>query len=572
VSRHPRDVRSVPVEAVLRAGISRYTDQVGRLWCALAEHFVRLGEFEKARDVYEEAVSTLATVRDFATVFDAYVQFEEALLTARLELKPDAAVARDGDGDVKDVSLAGSVMSASDLDDLSVLHIDEIDDVELRIARLELLMDRRPVLLSSVMLRQNPHNVHEWHNRAKIFRASGLPAKVIATYAEAVRTVDPAKAVGRLPSLWGAFARFYEEHGEVENARAVFKQASEASFRTPDDLASVRCEWAEMELRHKDFEAARRLMLETTSAPRRVGGTAESISVGDIAREKMHLNARAWGLYLDLEESLGTIDSVKAAYARAFSLKVATPAMALSFARYCEEKGYFEESFRAYELGVQLFPWPHVREIWHAYLQKFVARYGGSKLERARDLFEQAVAGAPASDAASLYGAYADLEERFGLVRHAMSIYDRATRAVDDASRFDTFLTYIRKAEEYFGAPRTREIYARAIESLPDAQVVDMCLRFADLETKLGELDRARSLFIHAANFSDPKKAVAFWSRWQTWETTHGNEESFLDHLRLKRSLATQFTTAFSGVVDMLEAAGYDENGKKTGEKRPRAE
>ena len=49
-------------------------------------------------------------------------------------------------------------------------------------------MERRPVLLSSVMLRQNPHNVHEWHKRVKLF--SGQPHKQILTYTEAVTTVD----------------------------------------------------------------------------------------------------------------------------------------------------------------------------------------------------------------------------------------------------------------------------------------------------------------------------------------------------------------------------------------------
>jgi hypothetical protein len=40
--------------------------------------------------------------------------------------------------------------------------------------------------------------------------------------------------------------------------------------------------------------------------------------------------------------------------------------------------------------------YPHVNDIWVAYLKQFVARYGGTKLERARDLFESAVADAPA--------------------------------------------------------------------------------------------------------------------------------------------------------------------------------
>ena len=49
-------------------------------------------------------------------------------------------------------------------------------------------MERRPELLSSVMLRQNPHNVHEWHKRVKLF--AGNANKQILTFTEAVTTVD----------------------------------------------------------------------------------------------------------------------------------------------------------------------------------------------------------------------------------------------------------------------------------------------------------------------------------------------------------------------------------------------
>jgi hypothetical protein len=46
-------------------------------------------------------------------------------------------------------------------------------------------MNRRPELLSSVILRQNPHNVAEWHKRVRLFE--GKPTKQILTYTEAVR-------------------------------------------------------------------------------------------------------------------------------------------------------------------------------------------------------------------------------------------------------------------------------------------------------------------------------------------------------------------------------------------------
>lgn len=56
-----------------------------------------------------------------------------------------------------------------------------------------------------------------------------------------------------------------------------------------------------------------------------------------------------------------------------------------------QEHKYFEDAFKVYERGVQIFKYPHVKDIWVTYLSKFVKRYGRTKLERARELFEHAV-------------------------------------------------------------------------------------------------------------------------------------------------------------------------------------
>jgi hypothetical protein len=49
-------------------------------------------------------------------------------------------------------------------------------------------------------------------------------------------------------------------------------------------------------------------------------------------------------------------------------------------------------------------------------------RYGGSKLERARDLFETALKDAPPEKCKPLFLEYAALEEQHGLARHAMEV------------------------------------------------------------------------------------------------------------------------------------------------------
>lgn len=183
--------------------------QVGRLWTALADYYIRLGHFERARDVYEEGLHSVVTVRDFSLIFDALVQFEESLVSAKMEQL--------GDGDDEPPPVEG--------DGADFLLQDDSNDVDLRLSRLEWLMERRAELLSSVMLRQNPHNVAEWHKRVHLFE--GDARRQVLTYTEAVRSVDPAVATGKLHSLWCAFAHFYEKHGDLANARVVFQKATQ---------------------------------------------------------------------------------------------------------------------------------------------------------------------------------------------------------------------------------------------------------------------------------------------------------------------------------------------------------
>lgn len=68
ISKNPDKVRSLNVDAIIRGGLRRYTDQLGHLWNSLADYYVRSGLFERARDIYEEAIQTVTTVRDFTQV------------------------------------------------------------------------------------------------------------------------------------------------------------------------------------------------------------------------------------------------------------------------------------------------------------------------------------------------------------------------------------------------------------------------------------------------------------------------------------------------------------------------
>ncbi|KAI4466200.1 pre-mrna splicing factor [Holotrichia oblita] len=176
ISQNPDSVHSLNVDAIIRL-------------------------FDRARDIYEEAIQTVTTVRDFTQIFDAYAQFEELSLSKRME-----EIAK--------------LATPTEEDDI---------DLELRLARFENLMERRLLLLNSVLLRQNPHNVQEWHKRVKLYE--GKPHDIINTYTEAVQTVDPKSAVGKLHTLWVEFAKFYENNGQVDDARLIFEKSYSSTIR-----------------------------------------------------------------------------------------------------------------------------------------------------------------------------------------------------------------------------------------------------------------------------------------------------------------------------------------------------
>lgn len=50
-----------------------------------------------------------------------------------------------------------------------------------------------------------------------------------------------------------------------------------------------------------------------------------------------------------------------------------------------------------------------------------------------------------------------------------------------------------------------RQIYEKAIEELDVDGSRQMCMRYAELETKLGEIDRARAIYVHCSQKCDPR-------------------------------------------------------------------
>ncbi|KAJ5713300.1 uncharacterized protein N7483_010481 [Penicillium malachiteum] len=525
----------IDVDAILRSGIDRFADQRGKLWAGLATYWITKGNFEKARDVFEEGIITVMTVRDFTLIFDSYVEFEESIIGTLME----AAAVR---------SEKGKLDEEADF------------DLDLRMLRFEQLMDRRPFLVNDVLLRQNPNNVIEWEKRVGLWGDNKQEA--VNTYTAAIAAINPKKAHGKFSELWINYAKFYENGGELATARVIFEKAVKVPFKSVAELAETWCEWAEMELRAENFDQAVGIMAKATQAPKK--STVDYFDETLSPQQRIHKSWKLWSFYVDLVESVSSIDETRKVYERIFELRIATPQTVVNFANLLEENDYFEDSFKIYERGLDLFSYPVAFELWNLYLTKAVDRKIG--IERLRDLFEQALDGCPPKFAKPLYLMYGNLEEERGLARHAMRIYERATRAVSDEDRFEMFEFYITKSASNFGLTSTRPIYERAIAALPDQEAKEMCLKFAEMERRLGEIDRARAIYGHASQFCDPRTNAPFWQKWEAFEVQHGNEDTFKEMLRIKRSVQAQYNTDVNFIASQAIARSQQKQGEEEGQ------
>jgi pre-mRNA-splicing factor SYF1 len=505
----------IDVEGTIRDALTRFPDEAGRLWNYLAEYYIRSGKFDEASSVYEEAMNSVIFVRDFTLVFDSLIKIEESIVTAKMKFLEEAegdAVEEEGDGLVEEEKT------------------EHMNDINMRLSKIENYMEKRPLLLNNVLIRQNPNNVAQWKKRFRLLSNNQENLQVaILAFAEAVKTIDPSHAVGKFSQIWIQWSRFYEKHGDIVNAKDVFVQAITIPFKSVDELAEIYCAWIEFEIRKKNYDEALQIVRSALEKTR--------TNKSSLLYDRLQKNIRLWNLYLDLEESLSSIEVVRSAYEKVYEIKIITVSMVLNYASYLENRHYYEDAFKVYERSVSLFEFPAVKIIWLIYLDKFAERYGSSKLIRLEDLFEEVLRVVPLDDSVEFFMKYINFEEKYGSPKNVLKIFERACKILPDQFKLSMYRLYIKKVEEYYGAIHTRKVYTEALKLLNDENARQLCIEYFKLERNLGEIDRARAILQYGSQFADPKRFPEFWSNWRLFEQQYGNEDTFKDMLRIQRSV-----------------------------------
>lgn len=532
VTSHPNDVNGiVPWESMIQAQLQQHKDSrnkkkepdqkshlipQGVLWTSWATALVRQGLWDQARTIYAQGLEEVSTVRDFGIVYQAYLALEEGLVEAAVN-------------DMDNEEEMAEPESQEDDDDWDLLLSQQHDlsNVEMAIARAEHLTARRPLLLNAVLLRQEPNHVAEWLNRANLLEGTAA----VATLQKALETIRPAyRAVhGKPHEIVCKLASLYEQQSFEQAHDFLHGVCVEESYpfgKKRDDLAACWAAWVDLQVRYERWDDALGLARQAVSQIRH--------------------SLLLWNLLLDLEEALGTLATTKDAYNQTLQTKVATVAHVLQFAEFLLDNDYFEESFTVYERGAEMFAFPHggAKLIWMAYLEAFANRYKGSKVERSRDLFQRCLSDCPAEEAVPFYLLWGAFEEKHGLTRRALGVYREMTRKLtDEQELLVAYQLYIAKTAQYLGLTATRAIYEQATQQCKDHAAAQLCMDFANMEANLLEYDRARGIYAFGAPMANPLKLPEFYKCWNDFEIAHGNEETFREMLRIKRSVEASFST-----------------------------
>jgi pre-mRNA-splicing factor SYF1 len=218
----------------------------------------------------------------------------------------------------------------------------------------------------------------------------------------------------------------------------------------------------------------------------------------------------------------------------------------------------FEESFRTSERAIEMFGWPHKYEIWIQFLQAVVSRFKHTKVERVRDLFAKCIQRLPMPSSDSSKGQIQDqgklffvmcakFEEEYGMISGCLDILRQAVTFLEQpALKFDVFNLLLAKTLTFKGIMETRKEFEQVFEFMTGPHLIQLGLRFAKLERKLGETERCRAIYEHLSQFVNPYSQTAankiFWNVWDKFELHHGDKDSYTDFVRVKKTVELRYS------------------------------
>uniref|UniRef100_A0A8C9GMN6 Pre-mRNA-splicing factor SYF1-like n=1 Tax=Piliocolobus tephrosceles TaxID=591936 RepID=A0A8C9GMN6_9PRIM len=436
--------------------------------------------------------------------------------------------------------------------------------------KINYLLDERKIYIADIKLKNNKKNVYIWLSKIDAIENK---FEKIHFYNKCLKYFKNNEYIGRLSDIYISYAYYCYNNNEYEEAVKIFYNAiKEKSCKSINEVANIFCSWIELELLQKNYKEALNVARSSIDMKKwnersrdkmhRMLGNSSNNNMAVILHDQsnnkniynnMFINfnllksIKLVSLVLDMEMNYGTIETTINIFDLLYHSKSITVKMVLTLSNYLYEHKYFNESFKVYEKAISIFHYPYVYPIYVTYINKYIERYKDKNIPYVRELFNQAIYGIdnqtyiPKKFAKSIFLMYANFEEKYGFLKKSLTIYKEAIPFLEQTDQIKFYKIFISKVSKAYGIHKSREAFEEAIQTLNDDDAREMCLLYIDMEYKLNEYDRVRSLYVYTAQFTNPLSHSTFYQNWREFEVVHGNEHTFREMIRIKRSVMNIF-------------------------------
>ncbi len=538
-----KNEKYIDVDKLIRHGIKKYTDEIGNLWVTLGNYYIKIGLIDKAREIFEEALEKVLTVRDFSLVFNSYLSFEQNLMKQNIfnnidEEENDEMNVEDNnkeinkddntileDFEMKELENAFNELNIKGINDINKKEKKEknknndkdLDKGKFNIIRVNNLLQRRPFLLNSTILRRNPNNCNEWLKRIDLIKEKKVINQIKNMYEEALNTIKINEAYGKLSEIYISYAHFYEEINDIKKANEIFYKGCNLNFKKTDENVSMWCLWVEMNIRQKRYKDAYKII--------------KFICTNNINKYyRYNKNLKLWSLYVDLETNLGTNNEKQVIYIynKMIEYKIANIETIFNYVTYLEKIENYDKIYNIYEQSMDLFTWPNVYDLCLCYIIDYINHFKNEKIEIFRDIIQNIIVAS--GHMKIFYYIYAFYEEKYGLFNHCIDILKEASQNVKDEEKPEVHSIIIAKCAKYFGIGKIRIAFDEAMNTLEKSYVLEIGLKYIAIEIKLKEINRARGIFKYLGKIFNPDNKEykeEFWEMWDQFEKLYGDVNTY---------------------------------------------
>ena len=561
-----KNEKNINVDKLIRHGIKKYTDEVGNLWVTLANYYIKIGYIDKAREIFEEALEKVLTVRDFSLVFNSYLSFEQEIMKQNIFNRDN------DDNNVNDMADIDDNVQNNDSDKLEDFELKELEsafeelnikgieskednknnkkekksknkikkeknnkdintstsnddnnnnnilnDGKFNFIRVNNLIQRRPFLLNSTILRRNPNNCNEWLKRIDLIKKKKDFNLIKNMYEEALNTIKINEAYGKLSDIYISYAHFYEENNDIKKANEIFYKGCNLNFKKTDENVNMWCLWCEMNVRQKKYKDAYKII--------------KYICTNNINKYyRYNKNLKLWSLYVDLETNLKKDNEKQVIYIynKMIEYKIANIETIFNYVTYLETIKNYDKIYNIYEQSMDLFTWPNVYDLCLCYIVDYINHYKETKIEIFRDIIQNIIVSS--GHMKIFYYIYAFYEEKYGLFNHCIDILKEASQNVKEEEKPEIHSVIIAKSAKYFGIGKIRLAFDDAMNNLEKSYVLEIGLKYIAIEIKLKEINRARGIFKYLGKLFNPDNKEykeEFWEMWDNFEKLYGDVNTY---------------------------------------------